>query len=319
MVATAPQVTFVRRERLQTQCFRERLAPDRDPDLVLTMVQIPAGSFLMGSTPSASSHRPAEGPRHGVKLESFFLSQTPITQAQWREVAQWRPRERERWGRELSPNPSRFQTRDEKGAARLLAGETNTDHRPVERVSWHDALEFCHRLSHRTGLTYSLPSEAQWEYACRADSNTSPFHFGKTITPKLANYNGNSSFAYGPEREYRQQTTPVGIFPANGWGLQDMHGNVWEWCLDHWHRSYDGAPSDGSAWQDGEGSISEKISETMRVLRGGSWLNGPRICSSACRSRGRPGSASFLVGFRVVCLPQDPSLKPSTPQHLAVS
>jgi formylglycine-generating enzyme required for sulfatase activity len=162
-------------------------------------------------------------------------------------------------------------------------------------------MEFCRRLSALSGDAYKLPSEAQWEYACRAGTTT-PFAFGETITPELANYDGNHSYANGPKGEYRQQTTPVGMFAANAWGLQDMHGNVWEWCLDHWHDSYKGAPIDGNAWVSG--------GEQSRLLRGGSWFLNPRYCRSACRYRFRPGFASIGVGFRVVCLPQGPSLIP---------
>jgi formylglycine-generating enzyme required for sulfatase activity len=162
-------------------------------------------------------------------------------------------------------------------------------------------MEFCRRLSQRTGLPFTLPSEAQWEYACRAGSTT-PFAFGDTITPELANYDGNYSYANGPKGEYRQQTNPVGMFPANAWGLQDMHGNVWEWCLDHWHDSYKGAPIDGNAWVSG--------GEQSRLLRGGSWYSFPWRCRSAYRDHNQPGNADDYVGFRVVCLPQGPSLNP---------
>ncbi len=151
-----------------------------------------------------------------VALGPFFLGQTPITQAQWRAVALW-----EQVERALPPDPSRF-----KGP-----------NRPVERVSWHDAMEFCRRLSLHTGKRYGLPSEARWDYACRAGSTT-PFHFGATLTPELANYDGTSAYGDGPRGTDRQQTTDVASFPANAWGLHDMHGNVWECCADHWHPSY---------------------------------------------------------------------------------
>jgi formylglycine-generating enzyme required for sulfatase activity len=164
-------------------------------------------------------------------------------------------------------------------------------------------MEFCSRLSQRTGRTYRLPSEAQWEYACRAGTTT-PFHFGETITSELANYRASFTYANGPKGEYRGQTTPVGMFPANAWGLQDMHGNVWEWCLDHWHESYEGAPSDGSAWVDGEGLDGEQ-SRRERLLRGGSWFNRPQYCRSAYRDRIHPGDRLDYWGFRVCCLPQD--------------
>jgi formylglycine-generating enzyme required for sulfatase activity len=284
--------------------------------LALTMVQIPAGHFLMGSPATERERDDDEGPQQEVELESFFISQTPITQAQWRQLAGWQPRGGERWGRELDPEPSFFQPRSNPKArswadARfsLLEGEASSDQRPVENVSWLEAMEFCSRLSQRTGRHYTLPSEAQWEYACRAGTST-PFHVGETITTEIANYDGNFTYANGPKGEYRQQTTPVGMFPANAWGLQDMHGTVWEWCLDHWHGSYEAAPRDGSAWLDvQEGN--DKDDSTTRLLRGGSWISDPGICRSAYRDHYRPDDANYgRVGFRVVCLPQGPSLNP---------
>jgi len=160
-------------------------------------------------------------------------------------------------------------------------------------VSWFDALEFCRRLSQRTGQRYGLPSEAQWEYACRAGSTT-PFHFGATLTPELANYNGNHVYGNGPKGTCREQTIDVASYPANGWGLYDMHGNVWEWCLDHWHDTYEGAPTDGSAWlSSGESKL--------RLLRGGSWDNYPRYCRSAGRNGGARDDQYGFIGFRLVC------------------
>jgi formylglycine-generating enzyme required for sulfatase activity len=134
-----------------------------------------------------------------------------------------------------------------------------------------------------------------------------PFHFGATITPELVNYDGNYTYAKGPKGAYREQTTPVASFPANAWGLHDMHGNVWEWCLDHFHESYEGAPVDGRAWLDPV-KAEEEDNKKCRLLRGGSWFGLPRNCRSAHRARRRPDNAFSLVGFRVVCLPQGPSL-----------
>jgi formylglycine-generating enzyme required for sulfatase activity len=167
----------------------------------------------------------------------------------------------------------------------------------VEQVAWREAVEFCHRLSQHTGKLYRLPSEAEWEYACRAGSTT-PFYFGKTITPELANYNGNYSYGYGPgpKGEYRAQTAPVGHFGVNPWGLADMHGSVFEWCEDHWHPSYDGAPRDGSAWVTGG-------NDRYRLVRGGSWFSHPVFCRSAVRSRRDPDLRDNTLGFRVVCAP----------------
>jgi formylglycine-generating enzyme required for sulfatase activity len=281
-----------------------------DP-LSLTLIEIPAGSFLMGSPPEEPGRSDDEGPQHEVKLASFFMSHTPITQAQWREVAGWQPLPAERWGQDLNPDPSHFYNREgqAEGEVRLFEAEANTDNRPVENVSWLDAREFCNRLSQRTGRTYSLPSEAQWEYACRAGTTT-PFHFGDTISPELANYRGDVAYADGPQGVYREQTTPVAMFPANAWGLHDMHANAWEWCLDEWHESYEGAPTDGRAWVDAAEGEKSKESVKTKLLRGGSWNDDPRSCRSAYRIHDRPGIASLNVGFRVVCLPQDPSLNP---------
>jgi len=249
----------------------------------LRLIQVPAGEFLMGSPADEPQRSEDEGPQHRVRLPGFLMAQLPITQAQWREA--------ERWGRELNPNPSHF------------GDQADSDQRPVENVSWHDAIEFCNRLSQRTGRSYTLPSEAQWEYACRAGTTT-PFAFGATLTSELANYDATSTYGDDPKGKYRGQTTPVGLFPANAWGLHDMHGNVLEWCLDHWHNSYEGAPSDGSVWL--TPSASE---EEPRLLRGGSWSFDPGDCRSAYRDHLRPVDAGSSVGFRVVCLPQGPSLK----------
>ena len=277
------------------------------------MARIPAGSFWMGSPDGEEGRSEAEGPVHQVRLGEFLMGQTPITGAQWRVVAGWKEQEGERWGRELEGNPSRFQAgavggKEDGNDWRQFAplpGEKTADQRPVEGVSWEDAMEFCDRLSQRTGRTYTLPSEAQWEYACRAGTRT-PFSFGHTLTAELANYRATETYGNGPRGEFREQTTPVGSFPANAWGLHDMHGNVWEWCLDHWHGSYEdeGTLTDGSAWMNKE----EKGG--TRLLRGGSWDGLPGYCRSAFRGHLQPGYAFSSVGFRVVCLPQGPSLNP---------
>jgi formylglycine-generating enzyme required for sulfatase activity len=160
-------------------------------------------------------------------------------------------------------------------------------------------MEFCRRLSQRLGRTFSLPSEAQWEYACRAGSTT-PFAFGETLSPELSNYDSTVSYANGPIGEKRGETTPVGRFPANAWGLHDMHGNVWEWCLDRWHANYEGAPFDGGAWLSNEA----QEPEVKRLLRGGSWYLYPWDCRSAYRDWNHPDSRSGNCGFRVCCLPE---------------
>ena len=259
----------IRRERKQAHYFVEKLT-----ELIgLDMILIPAGTFLMGAPDDEPDHSDDEGPQHDVRVSSFFMGRYPVTQAQWRFVAGLT-----QVNRELDLDPSNF-----KG-----------DDHPVEKVSWHDAVEFCDRLAKHTGRPYRLPTEAEWEYACRAGTQT-PFYFGKTLTTELANYNGNYTYNDGSKGEYRKATTPVDHFGiANAFGLCDMHGNVREWCQDHWHGSYEGAPTDGSAWL-------SKDENASRVVRGGSWLTYPWNCRSACRFYDSPDTRNNNVGFRVVC------------------
>jgi formylglycine-generating enzyme required for sulfatase activity len=257
-----------------------------DDSVELAMVSLLAGSFTMGSHEDEEGHSNRESPQHEVIFaEPFFMAKYPITQAQWRVVAAMPQVERE-----LELDPSRF-----KG-----------DDRPVEQISWYHAVEFCARLSQYTGRDYRLPTEAEWEYACRAGTTT-PFHFGETITTDLANYRGTDwqigettypgAYGDGPYGEYREETTEVGSFDvANAFGLYDMHGNVLEWCQDWWHENYEGAPNDGSAWLAHEDDAEEK-----RVLRGGSWDDYPALCRSADRGGYAPGVIVNGVGFRVVC------------------
>ncbi len=261
---------ILKRRRQQAYAFSENLG-DRT---VLEMVQIPAGTFKMGVPRSEKDSQSYERPQHKVTVGAFFMGKYQVTQAQWKFVASL-----ERVNRELKTDPFRF-----KG-----------DNRPVESVDWSDAVEFCDRLSEYTKRNYRLPSEAEWEYACRAGTTT-PFHFGETITSELANYNAEYTYGVGTEGTYRQETTEVGSFGvANGFGLYDMHGNVWEWCEDTWHSNYEGAPTDGSAW------VEEKAENDnrSRLLRGGSWLNNPELCRSAFRCSGN--ILSNDVGLRVVC------------------
>ncbi|WP_255088686.1 SUMF1/EgtB/PvdO family nonheme iron enzyme [Synechococcus sp. Tobar12-5m-g] len=285
----------------------------------LIMNRIPAGTFQMGSPEQERGRIANEGPVHEVRVAEFLIGQTPITQAQWRVVAGWQERPGECWGRELNPEPAKFQGEE----ARLLSGEMNTNERPVERVSWLDATEFCSRLSQRTKRNYTLPSEEQWEYACRAGTSTA-YYFGPIICSDLANFKGekianeDSLDSSDPQPLEREQTTPVGMFPANAWGLHDMHGNVLEWCLDAVRSSYEDGPYDGSALVD-----SQALKEQQRITRGGSWSMPPKFCRSAFRSPFRSPSKTNVtegpfddVGFRVVCLPKSVSGKKSNPQEL---
>ncbi|MFB2895762.1 SUMF1/EgtB/PvdO family nonheme iron enzyme [Aerosakkonemataceae cyanobacterium BLCC-F50] len=268
----------IKRSRKQAEFFSE----DFGNGVILEMVAIPGGTFLMGSPTDEPESLDDEKPQHSVTIKPFFIGKFQVTQAQWQTVAGF-PKVKI----DLNREPSNF-----KGA-----------NRPVEQVSWYEAVEFCERLSQKTGRNYRLPSEAEWEYACRAGTTT-PFHFGETITTDLANYCGEDrtidgklyrgSYDNGPKGIYREQTTEVGSFPANAFGLYDMHGNVWEWCADHWHRNYEGAPTDRSIWLSSDES-------SIRRLRGGSWFVNPVLCRSAVRNNNIPGNNNDNIGFRVVC------------------
>ena len=241
-------------------------------EVELVMVRVPGGHFLMGS-PEGEGYS-FEKPQHEVAVEEFWMGQFPITQAQYEAV--------------MERNP-----------ATLRLGSNH----PVETVSWYNAVEFCQRLSELIKQEFRLPSEAEWEYACRAGTTT-PFHFGPTITTDLANYRGtdwdyggqiySGSYGPGPRGIFREQTTPVGLLPPNAFGLYDMHGNVWEWCADHYHDSYEGAPTNSTPWLSGNETAN-------RVLRGGSWVNPPADCRSAYRSSTSPDNRDSNIGFRVVC------------------
>lgn len=287
----------ITRQKHRGQYFSEPLTePTRQGTLNLEMMLIPGGSFMMGQTEAErtelirlvgeetyQSFYSRELPRHPVTIQQFFMGKYPVTQAQWRVVAGYAPVEQE-----LDPDPSKF-----KG-----------DNRPVENVSWDDATEFCQRLSQHTGRTYRLPSEAEWEYACRAGTET-PFHFGETLSVELANYCAQDKefdgkfyqgiYGRGVPGQYRGETTNVGSFLANPFGLYDMHGNVWEWCEDDYHDTYNSAPDNGNAW------VNSNHKETWQVLRGGSWYSVPRYCHSAMRFNAAHDLRNNDFGFRVCC------------------
>ncbi len=256
----------VNRDRRNSKYFHEELGRNT----TLEMVSIPNGTFIMGSPVCEGDSD--ERPQHQVIVPSFFMAKYPITQAQWRIVAAL-PKVQQ----ELHPNPSKF-----KG--------TNL---PVENVSWYEAVEFCARLKIKTGREYRLPSEAEWEYACRAGTTTS-FHFGETITSDLINCSGSDTYIGERKSRFRKQTTNVGYFEvANAFGLYDMHGLVWEWCADPWHNNYHGAPIDGSVWENGG-------DQHRRVLRGGAWNFNAELCRSASRSWNEADGGLRICGFRVV-------------------
>ncbi|NEO98251.1 MAG: formylglycine-generating enzyme family protein [Symploca sp. SIO2E9] len=296
---------IIRREPLKAYYYDESLSANHQQPPAsaecepIRMIAIPEGEFWMGSSKKKKERYNDESPQHKVKVPSFFMSQTSITEAQWRFVANLPQQQRK-----LNPNPS-----------------SDGDNHPVSYVSWYDAIEFCARLSSYSRRDYRLPSEAEWEYACRAIQNENStinnvsypsFHFGETLTTELANY-GGSTYQQEPEGEYRGETTPVRSFKPNAFGLYDMHGNVWEWCLDPWHDNYKGAPTDGSVWDEQNENdnryhyISKNIDlfledSRTHVLRGGSCGSLPRNCRSAYRIYfSYPGVVGNDIGFRVVC------------------
>jgi formylglycine-generating enzyme required for sulfatase activity len=266
------------REQKWAKYFIEPLGEGVPP---LELVAIKGGEFLMGSPVDEESHRDNEE-QHLVKVSPFFMGKYPVTQAQWRYVASELPPVARTFD-EL--NPSHF-----KGEGR--------DDCPVTNVSWLDAQEFCARVKNLTGRPCRLPTEAEWEYACRADTIT-PFHFGETISSQFVNYDGNYTYGNGRKGEDRNRITPVGsLGVANSFGLYDMHGNVWEWCEDHYNSSYQETSNDGSAWIN---PVSEENS--LRVLRGGSWILNPYNCRSAYRLRYNADNRNDDGGFRVVYSP----------------
>jgi formylglycine-generating enzyme required for sulfatase activity len=261
----------IKKEQKTVQYFREQLGNDIELDAIL----VPGGNFLMGSPDTEAERSGSESPQHLVTVKSFFLGRYPVTQEQWQIVAETYEHVNIK---DLNPQPSNF-----KGAKR-----------PVEQVNWYEAKEYCDRLAKHLKRPYRLPTEAEWEYACRAGTTT-PFYFGSTLSTELVNYDGNFIYGNGVEGEYQGETTPVENFEiANAWGLCDMHGNVWEWCEDHWHNNYNDAPEDGSAWLTDDAA-------SPRINRGGSWIYDPRYCRSACRNYGSPSRRYYNLGFRLAC------------------
>jgi formylglycine-generating enzyme required for sulfatase activity len=259
------------------------------------MVRINGGTFMMGSPDYEPERWDGEGPQHQVTVSSFYMGKYQVTQKEYREI--------------MGTNLSYFKR----------------DNLPVEMVNWYDALVFCNKLSMKEGLSpayringstdpsawgtvptesnamwdavvivagsngYRLPTEAQWEYACRAGTVT-PFSTGNNITTSQANYNGNNPYNNNAKGTYRKRTTPVGSFASNAWGLYDMHGNVWEWCWN-WYGSYSsGAQTDPTG----------AVSGSVRVLRGGSWGLSGHFLRSANRDNRLPFLRGYVVGFRLV-------------------
>ncbi|GAB4230010.1 MAG: hypothetical protein Kow00121_58820 [Elainellaceae cyanobacterium] len=280
-------------ERHQAYGFTETLGNG----VALEMVQIPEGTAYIGS-PQEEGRSSDEDEPHPVTLPPFFISKYPITQIQWRTVASL-----PKVNFSLSPEPSYF-----KGL-----------NRPVEQVSWYDAVEFCARLSRASGRLYRLPTEVEWEYACRAGT-TAPFHFGETLSTDLANYRGEDrynkrrgqrikgSYGNGSTGINRQETTEVGYFQAaNGFGLYDMHGNVWEWCCNCIEELWADIPGESQKNLVGEDN------RYQQPLRGGSWKSSPAACRSAFRLTKSAGCREAFIGFRVVYSTKDDFINSNSP------
>jgi formylglycine-generating enzyme required for sulfatase activity/serine/threonine protein kinase len=248
------------------------------------LVVLPSGRFLMGSTEQdrrQATHAGAqkewverETPQHWVSLDQpFAIGKHPLTVGEWRRYAQ-----ASGWQDDGEPNWA-------------SPGFEQNDEHPVVCISWEDVQGYLVWLSEMTGHTYRLPSEAEWEYACRAGTETA-FSFGDTIDSTMANYDGNFTYNGGPKGEFRRGTTRIGSYAPNAWGLHDMHGNVWEWVQDVVHEDYYGGPLDGSAWVEGG-------NQDRRVLRGGCWLYNPRYLRSALRNGYSTRGRNDIVGVRI--------------------
>jgi hypothetical protein len=272
------QGNIIKRQPVTAKYYEEDIPFNKrkdQPPAELTkirMLLIPGGTLLLKDGKIAS-------------INPFFMAQTPITQAQWWAIAS---REDLKIKNNLDLTPSQFKSD---------YGETSHWLRPVENVNWFDVIEYCGRLAKLTGSRYTLPSESQWEYACYANTEASkdqylPFHYGETLTAKLANYDSQRTYAGEARTASPGQTTPVGNYPPNAFGLKDMHGNVWEWCID----SYCGWDEEQSAEQ-----------QLLGInIRGGSWCSPPRVCCGAFRPWNYPDHRNCNLGFRVVCrFPED--------------
>uniref|UniRef100_UPI0006503937 formylglycine-generating enzyme family protein n=1 Tax=Crocosphaera watsonii TaxID=263511 RepID=UPI0006503937 len=280
-VKVDPQGNIIQRQTKQGTQF----AVDLGNDVFLDMVQIPGGTFMMGS-PESEEGRDDDEAQQQVTVDDFYIGKYEVTQEQWQAI--------------MGNNPASFK----KGGKY-----------PVEKVSWNDCQEFCEKLSEKTGLTFTLPTETQWEYACRGGTTT-PFYYGETLSTDIANYNGKYVYGESKKGVYRQETTEVGSFPANGFGLHDMHGNVWEWCQDDYEKNYqannknfqqDANKVTANAVMLVSASFAPNIllgnNSQYKSLRGGSWVSIPNNCRSAIRVNDyRREDRNDNGGFRVVCV-----------------
>jgi formylglycine-generating enzyme required for sulfatase activity len=252
--------------------------------LGMKLVVIPAGKFLMGSPVTEKERDPGEV-QHEVEItRPFYMGAYEVTQAQYEKV----------W-----PKPGAG------GRARFGPGSGGGPDHPMENIFWHRAVEFCNRLSARpeereAKRRYRLPTEAEWEYACRAGTTT-PFHYGESLSSALANFNGNFPYGGAAKGPYLRKTAKVGSYKPNAWGLYDMHGNVAEWCSDYYDPNYYKNSPRADPKGPAKGVLPTDYKDFYRVIRGGCWLDEARGCRSAYRYRAMPHDAYQLIGFRVVC------------------
>ncbi len=257
----------LRKTRQKATYFSESLGKGA----TLDMVRIPGGRFLMGPANREKEANDLDSPQREVTIQEFWIGKYTITQAQWWALMKRAP---------VSPRSTSPIQKKKKPL------------HPIENIFWTDAVDFCQRLSQQTGRHYQLPSGAQWEYACRAGT-TAPFYFGETLTPEIANYNGNYTYGEGPRGRYRETSTEVGCFLPNTFGLYDMHGNMWEWCLDGWHEP----PEDHLETR----NVSSRFASQKKSLRGGSWFYLPNNCRSAYSLTYPFHNRTDDISFRVVC------------------
>ena len=249
---------IIKNENYSAHFFSENIY-----EVSIDMLSIPSGTFVMGSPDDEVGRSSLEGPQHNVEVSEFFISRFPVTQAQYQAV--------------MGNNPSQIKA----------------PNNPVECVNWFEAKAFCRRLSDLSGREYRLPTEAEWEYACRAGTSTT-FPYGETITEDLANFYAHIPYGKASAGSHRSGTTPVGLYPANKFGLHDMCGNTFEWCEDILHENYSSKKNDGSPPLKG-------VLPDYYVLRGASWVNFPVLCRSAFRFGNIPIYRSVAIGFRIVC------------------
>lgn len=275
---------------LPTNAQLQGVSLELGPGVSLELVAVPAGSFEQGSAETEADRSPDESRRTVTLSRGFLIGRFPVTRAQFERFAL-----ESGYRTEAEKGPSGgfgwdgTALRQSKSYTWRTPGFPQEANHPVTMVTHADALAFCRWLKSKTGREFNLPTEAQWEYACRAGTTTQ-FSFGDTISTDQVNYDGKHPYGDGKKGEYRQRTVPVASLPPNPWGLFEMHGNVWEWCEDTYQESYETAPEDGSAWV--------VAGVRFRALRGGSWLDSARWCQAAARIRRSASDRPDYAGFR---------------------